>query len=135
MVQLEHWTHVIQNLANAIANHRLRVAVVMNVKMVHSIWSVAIYSVARIVDATLVDRCMARVIKKLANVNVTLVLQAAHVRKQLRRIISQRCTRINLNSKMDIHRPVHMSAMNSMNQRSPASVNVAMPNSRSCKVK
>lgn len=82
MAQLVHWTHVIQRPVSAIANPRSRVEAVMNVKMVHSIWLVAIYLVARIVDAISVDRCMVRVIKRPANVNVIRVLRAEHARKQ-----------------------------------------------------
>lgn len=82
MEQSVHWTHVIQKLVNAIVNHRLRVAFVMNVKMEHSIWLVAICLVVKIVDAISVARYMAIVIKKRVNANVILVLRAEHVPKQ-----------------------------------------------------
>lgn len=122
--------HATQNPVNVTANHRFRVAPVKNVKTALSIWLVEIFSVARIVTVMLAVRCIAIVTKKRANVNVMRVSVAEHVTKHLQHTTTQRCIRINLNSKTVTHHPVHKFVTNLTNRSSLASASVATPNSR-----
>lgn len=128
------WTLVTQKRVNAIANHQFVAEFVTNARTVHSIWSVAIYSVAKIVDVILVGQCMVIVIKEPANVNAIHVLLGARVPKRLQRIIIRLYIKINLNLRTVTHHLVHMFGTNSMKHNSQALANEDMPNLRNCKV-
>lgn len=73
-------TPAIQRPVSALANHRLRDAAVVNVKMVHSTYSVEVCSVVRIVAVISVDLLTVSVTSQPGNVNVIHELLVAPVR-------------------------------------------------------